>query len=650
MGKRGEMKNQLCCLLLILSLLASLIGWCLAPEPVSAVGGGQQVWYITDTLALAASPSQNTGSNPISPPQAFQTSAAATAAITMPAGHWRGYICLSSSYNGGANISVGYGAGENVNYIGTQTLTASTYQNGFNLDIDAGTMSISPGDSVYLKFLTGNPNILTGSSRSYIFSPSGSPAFPDPAQTTTYGLTISVNGSGSTSPAASTTTYSFYNGTVVPVSATAANGYHFSGWSGALSGTTNPSTVTVTSAQNLTANFEQESSPTYNLTMAISPAGAGTTSPAAGAHSYSAGTNVPIQATAANGYTFVNWTGSTIANPNAASTTVTADQNKTITANFMASAAVNLVLSPSTSNNMIGDTFDVILQAQSGSQQVVGVDAYLDFDPAKLAVVDMDPAVPGCQIASGAAFSMPIRNTADNTAGHIDYSAGAINPLPSGTFTVATIRFQALAATAPTTAITFSTSDVRHTEVCGDIQGTDVTGTLTGGVCTIASGVNVGISVGLQGAGRPANAWAVPLTVKFFTPGSNVLTAVPLFSFTLTAAKVNSTAVVQCPGVSPASYDISAVSSHTLVNVKRNVTIGIASTTISLGTLLEGNANNDVRINIADFSFLSGAYGKSSGEPGYNAGADFDGSGIVDINDFSLLAGNYNRRSPIEVP
>ncbi|MFC1911510.1 hypothetical protein ACFLXM_02430, partial [Chloroflexota bacterium] len=64
----------------------------------------------------------------------------------------------------------------------------------------------------------------------------------------------------------------------------------------------------------------------------------GSTNPAVGQHSYAAGTAVPVMASAAGGYYFVNWTGSvgTIANVNAASTTITMNGNYSITANFAA--------------------------------------------------------------------------------------------------------------------------------------------------------------------------------------------------------------------------------------------------------------------------------------------------------------------------
>ncbi len=71
--------------------------------------------------------------------------------------------------------------------------------------------------------------------------------------TTTYKLTLVTNGKGTVtaSPAAS----SYAAGTVVTLTATPAAGSPWIGWSGAVSGTTNPTTVTITKDTSITANF-----------------------------------------------------------------------------------------------------------------------------------------------------------------------------------------------------------------------------------------------------------------------------------------------------------------------------------------------------------------------------------------------------------
>jgi hypothetical protein len=150
-----------------------------------------------------------------------------------------------------------------------------------------------------------------------------------------------------------------------------------------------------------------------------------------------------------------------------------------------AAAAVNLALAPAVQSVNVGDIFEVVVQSRSGDQAVVGVDAYLDFDFTKLAVVDMNSAAVGIQISDGATLTTPLWNLANNETGRIAYSCGSFSPYPSGTFTIATIRFMALAPTATTTAVTFSTSPERPTTVVGDNRATVVTGALSGGEYTL---------------------------------------------------------------------------------------------------------------------------------------------------------------------
>jgi arabinogalactan endo-1,4-beta-galactosidase len=78
-----------------------------------------------------------------------------------------------------------------------------------------------------------------------------------PTQPTTYALTISVTGSGSVSPAPGV--YTFPAGAVVTLTAVPASGATFTGWSGAVTGATNPVTVTMTGDRAVTAGFSAAS-------------------------------------------------------------------------------------------------------------------------------------------------------------------------------------------------------------------------------------------------------------------------------------------------------------------------------------------------------------------------------------------------------
>jgi hypothetical protein len=171
-------------------------------------------------------------------------------------------------------------------------------------------------------------------------TPGGTPGGnPTP---TTYTLTVSRNNNngGSVSP---TSQSNIAAGTAVNISATPAAGYTFQNWvvsSGTAtiaSASSAATTVTLSSNATITANFQQQQqTTTYTLTVSRNPANGGATTPASSQSNIAAGTAVPITATPAAGYRFVNWTGGTgtFGNANSATTTVTVNQTMTITANF----------------------------------------------------------------------------------------------------------------------------------------------------------------------------------------------------------------------------------------------------------------------------------------------------------------------------
>jgi hypothetical protein len=161
----------------------------------------------------------------------------------------------------------------------------------------------------------------------------------------------------------------------------------------------------------------------------------------------------------------------------------------------------------------------------------------------------------------------------------------------------------------------------------------------------------VSISVVLQGKGRPDSGWAVPLTVKFFTSGADVLNDIPSYDFTLTTKKseTGNAAVCEATGIAPGSYDITVVGKSTLVNSKRGVVISAPNISVEMGTLLEGDINNDNKINFEDFVILSASWLASESLPEYDIKSDFDRNGLVNAADLSPLAANWLRTSPVEI-
>ena len=125
----------------------------------------------------------------------------------------------------------------------------------------------------------------------------------------------------------------FDYGTSAPIEALPALHYHFVEWTGDVTGSTNPTSVTMDGAKSVTAHFALG---TYALATAVDPALGGTV------------TGAPdVRATALRrrsrrcrrpGYHFVEWTGDVTGSANP--TSVTMDGAKSVTAHFAADAAL----------------------------------------------------------------------------------------------------------------------------------------------------------------------------------------------------------------------------------------------------------------------------------------------------------------------
>lgn len=148
---------------------------------------------------------------------------------------------------------------------------------------------------------------------------------------TKYTLTVNAeNGSVDKDPDAE----SYDAGTTVTLTATAAAGYKFSHWSGDLTGSENPTTITMNSNKTVTAVFVEETvTPVkYKLTVNIVGEGSVTRDPANESYEYDQGTVVTLTATPENGFKFNGWSGA--ASGTDATVTVTMDADKTMTAEF----------------------------------------------------------------------------------------------------------------------------------------------------------------------------------------------------------------------------------------------------------------------------------------------------------------------------
>ncbi|MCE1252216.1 MAG: DNRLRE domain-containing protein [Anaerolineae bacterium] len=134
----------------------------------------------------------------------------------------------------------------------------STYSSSLTLAPSGGTINVT---TIYVKLF----NAVEGSfSGSITHTSSGAVEKDMPVSGTVapyYNLTVNApNGAVAFSPAGG----SYISGTVVTLTATANNGYVFNGWSGDISGSSNPTTITMTGNKTVNASFVAANCNTVN--------------------------------------------------------------------------------------------------------------------------------------------------------------------------------------------------------------------------------------------------------------------------------------------------------------------------------------------------------------------------------------------------
>jgi hypothetical protein len=109
-------------------------------------------------------------------------------------------------------------------------------------------------------------------------------------------------------------------------------------------------------------------------------------------------------------------------------------QTSTLADAFTVLPASPVIFSLSPPPSSLGQATLLASPSKSKRAQVDGASAYLNFDQEYVQVID---------ITLGDSLPLEIQNQFDNSNGSVDIAAGAINNFPTGTFTLATITFQA---------------------------------------------------------------------------------------------------------------------------------------------------------------------------------------------------------------
>ncbi len=279
----------------------------------------------------------------------------------------------------------------------------------------------------------------------------------------------------------------------------------------------------------------------------------------------------------------------------------------------------------------VGQSFSVDIVLSTGTQVVDGFSVELAYDPTLLQIDGvLEQATTEFPLPLGANFLF-----IDNTNGILDYSRGSFGPsYPSGTITLATVTFTALAPTAGTP-FSFVTTGLTATEITAPVGISALTGTEDANIEILNAGDLV-MSYTLQGrSGDLSGAeYGDNFDVSLYQAGTSTLVnAFPGLTGMFTGE-------LTVPALPLGSYDVLVKHSKYLARLK-NVTIGPGTNLLDLGQFLTGDADDNNAVSLPDFSVLSGTFQLVVGNPGFDSRADFNADGGVTLTDFSLLSGNF---------
>ena len=124
-------------------------------------------------------------------------------------------------------------------------------------------------------------------------------------------------------------------------------------------------------------------------------------------------------------------------------------------------------------------------------------------------------------------------------------------------------------------------------------------------------------------------------TIDFYTPGTSVL----LYSFETTIDSNGDFNLGN--GIEEGNYNIYAKIDGSLAKAFINTALFPGDNTLSLGTFIFGDLNNNNTINLSDLSLQNVSFGAAEGESNYNYLADLNCDGSVTVVDISILISGF---------